>query len=195
MKKFAQFFLVCLLIVLCYFFYNQYSIKESNTSSLEKEQLTPNNSVGKKNQNNIISNLSYEANLGLNRKYKITAETSEILYQESVEIINMGSVKAIFIKKNELPLMIMSDEATYNTTNYNTRFKKNVKITYDAHVINAENAFIDFNKKIILIKENVTYNAPMTKISADNIKIHLDSESIEIFMDNKIKDIKVELKK
>jgi hypothetical protein len=157
--------------------------------------LISNNSVEKKNQNNIISNLSYEANLELNRKYKITAETSEILYQESVEIINMRSVKAIFIKKNKLDLMIISDEATYNTSNYNTRFKKNVKITYDTHIIKAENAFIDFNKKIILIKENVTYNGPMTKISADNIKIHLDLESIDIFMDNKIKDIKVELRK
>jgi hypothetical protein len=65
-------------------------------------------------------------------------------------------VLAEFSQKNKFPLIVKSDEAIYNSSNYNSRFKKNVKITYFDHIIEAENAYIDFNSNIILIKENVS---------------------------------------
>ena len=193
MKRFVQFFLILVLIMLCIFFYKRYLNQETKIIDYEKKQIILNNNLEKKSQNNIINNLSYEANLDENRKYKITSDTSEIFYQDGVEIINMKSVLAKFSQKDKFPLTVKSDEAIYNSSNYNSRFKKNVIITYFTHIIEAENAYIDFNNDIILIKENVRYKGPMAKIFTDNIEINLVSESISVFMDNEIKDIKLEL--
>src|SRR6056300_790477 len=145
MKRFVQFILVLILIMLCIFFYKQYLNQETKIIDYEKKQIILNNNLEKKSQNNIINNLSYEANLDENRKYKITSDTSEILYQDGVEIINMKSVLAKFSQKDKFPLTVKSDEAIYNSSNYNSRFKKNVIITYFTHIIEAENAYIDFN--------------------------------------------------
>jgi len=193
MKRFVQFILVLVLIILCIFFYKRYLNQETKIIKYEKKQAILNNNLEKKSQSNIIDKLSYEANLGENKKYKITSDTSEIFYQDGVEIINMNSVLAEFSQKNKFPLIVKSDEAIYNSSNYNSRFKKNVKITYFDHIIEAENAYIDFNSDIILINENVRYKGPIATMLTDNIKINLATESISVFMDNEIKDIKLEL--
>ena len=195
MKRFVQFFLILVLIFLCIFFYKRYLNQENKIIDYEKKQIILNNNLEKKSQNNIINNLSYEANLDENRKYKITSDTSEIFYQDGVEIINMKSVLAKFSQKDKFPLTVKSDEAIYNSSNYNSRFKKNVKITYFDHIIEAENAYIDFNSDIILINENVRYKGPIAKMFTDNIKIDLVTDSISVFMDNEIKDIKLELRR
>jgi len=193
MKRFVQFFLILVLIILCIFFYKRYLNQETKIIDYEKKQIILNNNLEKKSQNNIINNLSYEANLDKNRKYKITSDTSEIFYQDGVEIINMKSVLAKFSQKDKFPLTVKSDEAIYNSSDYNSRFKKNVKITYFDHIIEAENTYIDFNSNIILINENVRYKGPIATMLTDNIKINLATDSISVFMDDEIKDIKLEL--
>ena len=173
MKRFVQFFLILVLIFLCIFFYKRYLNQENKIIDYEKKQIILNNNLEKKSKNNIINNLSYEANLDENRKYKITSDTSEIFYQDGVEIINMKSVLAKFSQKDKFPLTVKSDEAIYNSSNYNSRFKKNVKITYFDSIIEAENAYIDFNSDIILINENVRYKGPIAKMFTDNIKYEI----------------------
>jgi len=195
MKRFVQFILVLVLIILCIFFYKRYLNQESKIIYYEKKQLISHDDLEKKSQNNIINNLSYESNLDNNRKYKIESNISEIFNQDGIEIINMRFVLAEFSQKNKSPLIVKSDEAIYNSSNYNSRFKKNVKITYFDHIIEAENAYIDFNSNIILINENVRYKGPIAKMFTDNIKIDLVTDSISVFMDNEIKDIKLELRR
>jgi len=195
MKRFVQFILVLVLIILCIFFYKRYLNQESKIIYFEKKQLILHDNLEKKSQNNIINNLSYESNLDNNRKYKIESNVSEIFNQDGIEIINMRFVLAEFSQKNKSTLIVRSDEAIYNSSNYNSRFKKNVKITYFDHIIEAENAFIDFNSNIILINENVRYKGPIAKMFTDNIKIDLVTDSISVFMDNEIKDIKLELRR
>jgi len=195
MKRFVQFILVLVLIILCIFFYKRYLNQESKIIYFEKKQLILHDNLEKKSQNNIINNLSYESNLDNNRKYKIESNISEIFNQDGIEIINMRFVLAEFSQKNKSTLIVRSDEAIYNSSNYNSRFKKNVKITYFDHIIEAENAYIDFNNDIILINENVRYKGPIAKMFTDNIKIDLVTDSISVFMDNEIKDIKLELRR
>ena len=193
MKRFIQFILVLVLIILCIFFYKRYLNQETKIIDFKKKQVILNNNLENKSQNNIINNLSYEANLDNNRKYKIASNTSEIFYQDGIEIINMRLVLAEFYQKNKTLLKVKSDEAIYNSSNYNSRFKKNVKITYFNHIIEAENAYIDFDSDIILINENVRYKGPIATMLTDNIKINLTTDSISVFMDDEIKDIKLEL--
>ena len=195
MKRFVQFILVLVLIILCIFFYKRYLNQENKIIYYEKKQLILHNDLEKKSQNNIINNLSYESNLDNNRKYKIESNISEIFNQDGIEIINMRFVLAEFSQKNKSSLIVKSDEAIYNSSNYNSRFKKNVKITYFDHIIEAENAYIDFNSDIILINENVRYKGPIARMFTDNIKIDLVTDSISVFMDNEMKDIKLELRR
>ena len=195
MKRFVQYILILVLIILCIFFYKRYLNQEAKIIYYEKKNLILDDKLEKKSQNNTIDNLSYEANLDNNRKYKIKSDTSEIFNQDGIEIIKMRSVLAEFSQKNKFPLIVKSDEAIYNSSNYNSRFKKNVKITYFDHIIEAENAYIDFNSDIILINENVRYKGPIAKMFTDNIKIDLVTDSISVFMDNEIKDIKLELRR
>ena len=108
-----------------------------------------------------------------------------------------GSVLHIFRKQIEekKPLTIKSKNATYNTSNFNSRFKNNVKITYLNHLIEAENVYIDFKNNFILIKDNVVYDGPLASIASDGIKIDLVTKNISIFMDKKLDDINLKSKK
>ena len=62
-----------------------------------------------KSQNNLIKNLKYQVKFDDNTQYIITAELSEIIYENNVEIVFMQKVTAKFIDQNNLPLKITSD--------------------------------------------------------------------------------------
>ena len=100
MKKFIQFFLFLLIIIISVFINQTYFKKdEIKKNILEKEQ--DDSLISDKN--NLIKNLKYEINFDNNTQYIITAELSEIIYDEGVEIVKMQKVKAKFIdekKKN-----------------------------------------------------------------------------------------------
>ena len=193
MKRFAQVLLLFLLIIIIFFFNKNYLNKETKNAYNSKQHTS--DKLNEINQNNFISNLSYEINLSQNKDYKINAKTSEILYQDGIEIIDMKFVKAILTEKNKLPLVITSDAATFNTSKYNSKFEKNVKIKYLTHTIEAENAYVNFDDDIILIKDNVRYIGPIMEMKSDNIKINLVSKDISIFMNNDANEIKVKLEK
>jgi lipopolysaccharide export system protein LptA len=189
MKKSIKFFLFSLLIVISFFFYKNYLTQE--ISNNEKELLISDKNKDQINRNNLIKNLSYEVNFFGNKKYMIKAQKSEILNQDNSEIIIMNSVIAEYIDEKNLPITITSNDATYNSSNYNSSFKNNVKIIYLDHLIKAENVYIDFKKNIILIKDNVRYEGPLILLKSDNIKIDLITKNMTVFMDKKIDNISI----
>ena len=91
---------------------------------------------------------------------------------------------AIFIDESNIPIIVTSDQAIYNNSNYNTKFSKNVKIEYLNNFILSENMDLDFKKNLITINENVEYNGIQGTIKADNVKIDLITKKIEIYMDD-----------
>ena len=127
MKKFIQFFLFLLIIIISVFINQTYFKKdEIKKNILEKEQ--DDSLISDKN--NLIKNLKYEINFDNNTQYIITAELSEIIYDEGVEIVKMQKVKAKFIDEKKKILSVISNEAIYNNSTYNTKFKDNVSINY-----------------------------------------------------------------
>jgi hypothetical protein len=189
MKRLVQLFLFGFLIVICFYFYKNYLRKEAINDDNTKESLVVDNDSNLLNKNNIIKNLSYEVNLIGNKKYIIKAQESEILNQDDSESVNMNFVIAEYIDEEKIPIVITSDQATFNTLNYDSRFKKNVKITYSNHLIEAQNVYIDFKNNIILIKESIRYEGPLIFMKSDNIKIDLLTKNISIYMDKKFKNI------
>ena len=80
-------------------------------------------------------NLKYEVNLDHENRYIITAELSEISYENNNEMVEMQKVIAIFLDKNNIPTTITSDKAFFNSSDYDTKFRKNVNIEYLDNII------------------------------------------------------------
>ena len=188
MKKFIQFFLFFLIILITFYIYNTYL----------KKDLTKNEEVNKykdetliNNENNLIKNLKYEINFDDNSQYIIKAELSEIIYENNVEIVKMQNVEASIIDKNQDPVIINSERAIYNNSSYNTEFSKNIRIKYMKNTINSDNLDLNFQKDTILIYNNVVYEGLQGEIKADKVEIDLITKNSVISMNNSNKKIEV----
>ncbi len=191
MKKLIQLFIFLLLILLSFLFYFNF-LKTNKTSVLKKIELKENSSL-LESDNNLIKNLEYNVTFNDDTKYTITAELSELKYEED-EIVEMQFVTAIYNDKEGIPLIITSKNATYNNSNYNTEFFNNVKVIYLTNVILSEKLDINFNENIIKIYENVVYEGLQGKIKADNVRLDLTTKNMEIFMQNNNEKIEISSK-
>jgi len=195
MKRFIQLLLLSLLIIVSFYFYKDYSKQNTKINNDKEKSLITIDSKDQVNKDNFIENLSYELSLDGNKKYMIKAQESEILNQENLEIVRMNFVIAKYIDEERFPITITSNKATYNTSNYNSRFQNNVKIKYLNHLIEADSVYIDFKNNIILIKDNVDYEGPLVLMKSDGIQINLITKKLSIFMDNEFENISLESKK
>ena len=180
-KRIIQLILLLITIIISTIFYIIY-FSENKKTPLKKN--TSNKVLSNQTQNNLIKNLRYEIKLDQDNQYLITADFSEITYDNNVELVKMQKVIAIFIDKNNIPLTIISDKAIYNNSNYNTNFKENVRIEYLDNVILADKMDLNFDKNMITIFDNVNYNGSQGTISTDVIKIDLITKKIDIYMNN-----------
>ena len=191
MKKVIQIVLLILLIVLIFLFFNTYFFKKDKKVELENQSIE-NKNFETQTQNNLIKNLKYNVKFDDDSEYSIIAQTSELTYEENVEIVKMEIVKANLIDKNKIPLIIRSNKAKYNNFNYNTNFWDKVIIEYDDSIIISNNLDLDFNKNMIKIYNNVIYKGSKGIIKTDNVKIDLSTKNAEIFMDNSKNNVKIE---
>ena len=192
MKKFIQLFIFLILILLSFLFYFNF-FKTNKTSDLKKIELKDNSSI-LDSDNNLIKNLEYNVAFDNNTKYSITAELSELRYEENIEIVEMQFVTAIFNDRDGIPVIITSKNAIYNNSNYNTKFLNNVKVIYLSNVLLSEKLDINFNENIIKIYENVVYEGLQGMIKADNVELNLITKNMEIFMGDNDKKIEISSK-
>ena len=181
MKKVIQLILFSFLIIILIIFYKIYFVAKEQPKveiDIQEEQQVPNT------ENNLIKNLKYEVKLDQDNQYIITSDLSEITYENNFEVVKMQNVTAIFIDQSNIPIIVTSDNAIYNNSNYNTKFYDNVRIEYLNNFILSDNMDLDFNNNLITINENVEYNGIQGTIIADNVKIDLITKKIEIYMDD-----------
>ena len=189
MKSFLQLFLLFILVIIGIFFYNTYFIKNNIVTETFDEKKVDQKIV--ENKKNTITNLQYNVELKDSGKYEIKSKSSEIIYENGLELVFMKNVIAIFTDNKNRKILITSDLATFNSSNYNTFFKENIKIQYQNHNITSDKIDFNFIKNNILIYENVVYSGPKNKIHTDNIKINLITKSIDFYMDNSNENIKI----
>ena len=176
-KKIIQILLILFLLFLSIFFYkNFYKSEKSKIESPETLETVL------ENKKNLIQNLKYEVNFKDNKKYKITAQQSEITQESDAEIVNMENVIAIFIDENNNVLEIKSDNAIFNSSSYNTNFSNNIRISYLDNKLSSNELILDFEKSIVIISNNIVYDGLTGMGKADNIKIDLISKSVQIFI-------------
>tara|TARA_Y100000591_G_C21796715_1_gene679746 strand:+ start:857 stop:1426 length:570 start_codon:yes stop_codon:yes gene_type:complete len=187
-KKIVQLSLILLLILISVFFYRSYFYNVTET------KLDKGKEILIENQNNLIKNLRYNVNFDNNTQYLITADLSEIFYQDESEFVKMQVVIAKFIDEENIPLIIESNNAIYNNTNYNTKFSNKVKITYLGNIITSENLDLNFEGNIVTIYNNVVYESLQGQLKADKILINLITKKIEISMNNAKDKVKINSK-
>jgi len=192
MKKFFQLFIILILILLSFLFYLNF-LETDKTSNLKKIELKDNSSI-LDSDNNLIKNLEYNVAFDNYTKYSITAELSELRYEDNIEIVEMQFVTAIFNDKDGIPVIITSKNAIYNNSNYNTKFLNNVKVIYLSNMLLSEKLDINFNENIIKIYENVVYEGLQGMIKADNVELNLITKNMEIFMEDNEKKIEISSK-
>jgi hypothetical protein len=188
MRRIIQLVLILILILISIIVYKVYF---SEDKKILKKTNVNNEQSSNQTTNNLIKNLKYEVRFDQDNQYIITADLSEITYDNNIELVKMQKVTAIFIDKNNISTIITSDKAIYNNFNYNTNFRENIKIEYMNNTILADKMDLDFIKDIINIYENITYNGKQGTIKTDNIKIDLITKKIDIYMNNKKDNVEV----
>ena len=189
MKKLIQLFIFLILILISLSFYINF-IKKDKSTDLKEIELKENSSL-LESDNNLIKNLEYNVTFDNNTKYSITAEFSELRYEDNIEIVEMQFVTAIFNDKDGIPLIVTSKNASYNNLNYNTKFSNNVKVIYLSNILLSEKLDINFNENIIKIYENVVYEGLQGTIKADNVELNLMTKNMEIFMQNNNEKVEI----
>lgn len=181
MKKISiQLLLFFLVLLITIFTYQKYFKTQKVAKDIKKKEFSNNSEID--NKNNVIKNLEYNVNFDDKTEYLITAETSELSYEDNIEIVSMENVSAVFKDKNGSSLIVKSDEAIFNNLIYNTIFEKNVKIEYTDHLIKSEKLILNFEEKVVIIQDNIVYDGISGVGKADNIKMDLVTKDIKIFM-------------
>ena len=194
MKKFLQFFLSFLVVLLGIYIYLNYFKLQSSSKQLKLDENLIEESVSE-NKNNLIKNLKYNVKFNDNTEYVIISDLSELTYQNESEIVLMRNVTGKFVNENSNTfLTITSDNAIYNNSTYNTLFEKNVRVQYMDNTILSEKLDINFKENIITVYDNIVYDSKEGKVKADNMIINLLTKNVEIFMNNSKDKVKIKSK-
>ena len=202
MKFVFQIILFCLLIIISFVFYNKYFSEKKiienvktedekiiSTEKKNQKEIAENKTTD--NQDSLIKNLKYNVELKDSGKYEIKSDFSELIVENGQEIVLMEVVTATFTDNKNRKLFINSDNAEFNSTTYDTYFNGNIRIKYNDHLITSDKLTFNFIKNNILVHENVVYTGLNRTIKTDNIRIHLISKNVEIFMDDKSKNVEI----
>jgi len=168
-----------------YYFY------KGNKTNANVNKINNNNEISiNKNSSNLIKNIYYVSTDNLGNKFIIKSKTGEINIVNP-DIVYMTNVEAIINLINSDPIIIKSNYAKYNKTNYEANFKEDVLLTYQTHRITSQNLDLSFENNLATIYNKIVYDNNNVKISADILEIDLITKNSKIFMDNEYKKIKI----
>ena len=193
MKKIIQLSLTFFLIIISIIFYNTYFKKEEIVVLKESQTTKDTKNDLPQITNNLIQNLKYEVNFGEKNNYKISSKLSELYYENDIEMVKMKDVIAVFEGKDNTIITLFADEAVYNNSNYNTNFKKNIRVEYLNNIIFSDNIDLEFNTNTITIYENVKYIGANGTLETDNLKINLITKKVDIYMENNNDEVELSI--
>ena len=168
-----------------YYFY------KDNKTNANVNKINNNKEISiNKNTSNLIKNIYYVSTDNMGNEFKINSETGEI-NNDNPDIVYMTNVEAIINLINSDPIIIRSNYAKYNKINYETNFKEDILLTYQAHRITSQNLDLSFENNLATIYNKIVYDNNNVKISADILEIDLITKNSKIFMNNEYKKIKI----
>ena len=200
-KTITQVILIIFLIVLTYFVFKKYYIKNDTVSESNKKDQTISKNESQKSDKNIIKDISYTANNSRGDIYLLLADYGEV-YLDNPELMFLTKVNGKITLQDGMKVTIKSDFANFNTKNFETTFINNViverreeKITGDELYLvleRTEKEIQDLIKKdenLVRMSRNVVYKKPGYNLSADILEIDLITKNIKIYMMNEYKKV------
>ena len=173
--------LVILLVIYLIFFNKNEELVKINDAEIDNKV------------DNKILDLKYNAIDEDGNSYIIESNAGKVSEKEK-NILILEKVRGVIKIKNSEDIIILSDFANYNKTTLDTYFYDNVRLTYDGHSIDSNELFMNYIDKNINIKNNVRYKGLNNKLYADIVEIDLVTKFSKIYMLDKQKKVKVELK-
>ena len=202
-KTLIQIILLIFLIVITFLFFKVYYSSNSDTS-LNKENLIEKNKEikeVKRDEKNLIQNISYTANNNKGDIYLLLAETGEI-YLDNPDLMFLTKVDGKITLKDGEIITVNSDFANFNTKTFETTFINNVIVKKSDEVITGAELYlvleekvnkalksIQEDKNLIRVSRNVLYTKPGYTLSADILEIDLITKNIKIYMTDKYKKV------
>jgi len=191
-KTIVQLLIFILIAIFIFFFIKNTFIKEQKDIAnldLNKDKIVE-EIITKKNQNNIIENISYISidakgnEYILNAKYgEESKENSNILILKQV----VGKIKLV----NKPSIEIKSDFAKYNFLTFDTNFYENVLGSFKESKISSDNLDLFFKKNRAIMYNNIEYLDKATTANADEISINLLNGDVNIKMFDKKEKIQI----
>ena len=202
-KTLIQIILLIFLIVVTFLFFKIYYNSDSDTS-LNKENLIEKNKEikeVKKDEKNLIQNISYTANNNKGDIYLLLAETGEI-YLDNPDLMFLTKVDGKITLKDGEIITVNSDFANFNTKTFETTFINNVIVKKSDEVVTGAELYLVLEEKVnkalksnqedknlIRVSRNVFYTKPGYTLSADILEIDLITKNIKIYMTDKYKKV------
>ena len=202
-KTLIQIILLIFLILITFLFFKVYYNSNSDTS-FNKENLTEKNKEikeVKKDEKNLIQNISYTANNNKGDVYLLLAETGEI-YLDNPDLMFLTKVDGKITLKDGEIITVNSDFANFNTKTFETTFINNVIVKKSDEVVTGAELYLVLEEKVnkalksnqedknlIRVSRNVFYTKPGYTLSADILEIDLITKNIKIYMMDKYKKV------
>jgi len=189
-KTLSQVFLILLALLLSAFLYFNYFYRadfEKNSKQKADDYKKSLKSV----KGNTIKNILYESYDNKGNKFFIKSDTGSF-YEEYEDEVYMTNVSAKIILNNGNYIILLSDNARYNTANSNTNFINNVKLKYLDHKVNSDNIDVIFTESKLEAYNNLNYRNSDINLVADKVELDLLTKNTKIFMfdNSKVKIIK-----
>jgi len=173
-----------------------------NTSNTEQETKSQNTKVleADTNLSNKFENVEYKG-IDLNGNRYVVKSSKAIFAVENPELVNMEVMNTIFYFKDGSTVKIDGDYGSYNNKNKNMKFRENVRVVRETSFVTRQNNDyvyadnLDYlnSEGMLTIYGNVRTESIEGNIAADNIKINLKTEIIDISMFGQ-KKVNVKLK-
>jgi len=180
---FSLFFFFFIFFFSLFFFF-----KSSNKNTIIKEE--EKTIEEKTDVSNIIKDVSYISKDSKGNEYKLEASEG-VIDQKENNYIFLTTVKGVINLIDYNLIEISSDFGKYNINNFDTIFSKNVMINYLNNTIKGEYLDFSWDKNLMTISKNVTFENDKTSLKTDVIEIDIRTQNVKIFMYEENKKINI----
>tara|TARA_B100001540_G_scaffold232558_1_gene206817 strand:+ start:413 stop:1012 length:600 start_codon:yes stop_codon:yes gene_type:complete len=190
-KTIIQIFVFLIIIISLYFFIKETFLSENKEIidlDIEKEKIITQEIDIKENNDggDIVEKINYKSIDANGNEYTLNAEMGEIT-KDDKNIIILTNVTAELKLKNKSDIIIKSDFAKYNSSNFSTFFYQNVSGYFENKKIFSDNLDLLFKDNKAMMYNNINFLDSNIEGNADKIKLNLLTGDIIITMLDKQK--------
>ena len=170
---------IILLILLVFYFTN---IHKKSAEQYKKTPIELKNQLQiKDNTSNIIYNVEYETTSN-KVKYLIKADSGTLNKNNKFFLNNVYAEAHL---NDGTTIFIKSEEAIYDSNIQDTKFAINVMTKHEEQIIFSQKMDMIFSENYIKIYDDVFYKRADLDLTADIIKIDLNTKNLTILMEKK----------